>query len=113
MSERNEALGLAYKQLCEELSGALYDEDPAGMGRSAGAPRDEYDGEAARMAAALRGVRSLEEIASRLRSTFGECSPSLLERVERAFAKFRIRSDPAVRTHDNEWRPCADDHEGS
>jgi hypothetical protein len=97
---RNEALALAYKQLWRELSSALYDEDPIGMGSKAGAPLDEYNGPAARLASALSDVRSREEIASYLQSRFGECSSTLLERVERALAKFRMRSDTAVRTHD-------------
>jgi hypothetical protein len=101
MKARNKALALAYKLLCEELSGALYDEDPAGMGSTAGAPLDEYDGVAARIASALPNVRSREEIASHLQSTFWGCSPALLERVEKTLAKFRMKSDTAVRTLDD------------
>jgi hypothetical protein len=89
MSARNEALASAYKVLCEELSATLYDEDPAGMGSTVGAPRDEYDGQAARIAAALRSTRSRKDVASYLEKSFSKCSPALIERVERSLAKFR------------------------
>jgi hypothetical protein len=101
MSTRNEALASAYKELCEELSATLYDVDPAGMGSTVGAPREEYDGQAARIAAALRGSRSREEIASHLEKSFGECSAALVERVERSLAKSRMKSNTAIRTHRN------------
>src|SRR5438132_6100459 len=99
MNSRNEALTSAYVQLCDELSATLYDEDPSGMGSTAGAPRDEYDGEAARIAAALRNSRSRDEIASHLEKSYGNCSPALIDRVERAIAKFRMKSETAVRMH--------------
>lgn len=98
MSARNEALALAYKQLCEELSAALYDEDPASMGSTVGAPRDEYDGEAARLASLLRDSRSRDEVTLHLHKMFGDHSESLVERVDKALAKFRIRSETAKRT---------------
>jgi hypothetical protein len=97
VSARNESLSHAYTQLCEELSAALYEEDPASMGSSVGAPLDEYDGEAARLASALRESRSTEEITLHLRDMFGECSESLAERVRKALAKFRMRSETVRR----------------
>src|SRR6266571_1349841 len=100
MSALNEALSLAYKQLCEELSGALYDEDPASMGSTVGAPRNEYDGEAARLASALRDTRTRNEVALHLYKMFGDCSESLVERVDKALAKFRMRSETARQTSD-------------
>jgi hypothetical protein len=95
---RNEAMARAYKQLLNELSAILYEEDPASMGSTVGAPLDEYDGPAARLAAALHEVRARDEIASRLREMFGDCSESLAERVDRALAKFRMLSETARRT---------------
>lgn len=97
MNARNEALARAYKQLCEELSAALYDEDPASMGSTVGAPHDEYNEEAARLASALRNSRSRDDITLHLREIFGDCSESLAERVDKALAKFRIRSETARR----------------
>jgi hypothetical protein len=38
VNARNEAMAHAYRQLCEELSAALYEEDPASMGSAVGAP---------------------------------------------------------------------------
>jgi hypothetical protein len=100
VNARNEAMAHAYRQLCEELSAALYEEDPASMGSAVGAPHDEYDGEAARLASKLRDVRSRDEILSHLRELFGTCSEPLAERVDKALAKFRLRTETARRTTD-------------
>jgi hypothetical protein len=102
MSASNEALKSAYKELSEELSAILYDEDPAGMGSTVGAPRDEYDGLAARIAVALRGVRSREKVTSYLEESLGKCSTDLVERIDKALAKFRLKTQTAVRTRRSE-----------
>jgi hypothetical protein len=47
-------LSQAYEELHASLSAILYEEDPLGAGSSVGSPNDEYDGEAARLAASLR-----------------------------------------------------------
>ena len=85
-------LARAYQQLCDELSRVLYEEDPARMGKSIGAPRDEYDGEAARLATGLRNTTSRDQIEQLLQQVFHTTSTTLVERVERAMTKFRWRT---------------------
>lgn len=99
MTARNQALTPAYKELCKELSASLYNEDPAGMGTTVGAPGDEYDGEAARIAAALRNIRSREEIGAYLKQTYGKCSGALIDQVEGALIRFRTKSETATQEH--------------
>jgi hypothetical protein len=53
-SARERLLSQAYEELQASLSAILYEEDPLGAGSSVGSPNDEYDGEAARLAASLR-----------------------------------------------------------
>ena len=84
----------AYQQFCSELSRVLYEEDPARMGTSVGAPHDEYDGEAVRLAAALRDARSDEQVERVLIQAFHGAPARLVERVGRALTKFRWRTMP-------------------
>lgn len=79
----------AYQELQSELSRVLYEEDPAGIGKTIGSPLDEYDGEAGRLAAALRPDASRHEIESVLEQLFHTRSTVLTERVKRAITKFR------------------------
>lgn len=51
---REKRLSQAYEELHATLSAILYEEDPLGAGSSVGSPYDEYDHEAARLAASLR-----------------------------------------------------------
>lgn len=92
MNRSKKDLARAYEQLCDELRTVLYEEDPARMGKSIGAPRDEYDGEAVRLATALRNTRSRDQIEQLLRQIFHTTSTTLVERVERAMTKFRWRT---------------------
>jgi hypothetical protein len=94
----NQALASAYKEFCAELSATLYDEDPAGMGSTSGAPRNEYDGVAQKIAASLRDIRSREEITPCLEKFFDAWTPSLVDRIERALAKFRLKVRTAIKT---------------
>jgi aryl-alcohol dehydrogenase-like predicted oxidoreductase len=52
-SAREKQLSRAYEELHAALSAILYEEDPLGAGSSVNSPTDEYDGEAARLAASL------------------------------------------------------------
>lgn len=96
MKTRNEALTRAYEALCQELNIALYEEDPASMGSSVGAPRDEYAAEAARLAATIKSSGSPDEVESHLREMFAATSDALVQRVEQALAKFRMQSREAM-----------------
>ena len=53
-SAREKRLSRAYAELHAALNAILYEEDPLGAGSSVGSPDDEYEGEAARLAASLR-----------------------------------------------------------
>ena len=53
-SAREKLLSQVYEELHASLSAILYEEDPLGAGSSVGSPSDEYDHEAARLAASLR-----------------------------------------------------------
>jgi hypothetical protein len=92
MTKSRKELALAYERLCDELSRVLYEEDPARIGKSIGAPRDEYNEEAARLATALRTVSSRDEIEQVLQQVFHTKSTALVERVERAMTKFHWRT---------------------
>lgn len=77
----------AYSALCSELAVALREEDPSRARREATA--DRYDTEAARLAIQLRGVGTRAEVRWVIRRMFGSCSPTLLDRIERALERFR------------------------
>ena len=77
----------AYSALCSELAVALREEDPSRARREATA--DRYDTEAARLAIQLRGVGTRAEVRWMIRRMFGSCSPTLLDRIERAPERFR------------------------
>lgn len=90
---RTKLLTSAYREFKEALSRALYEEDPAGMGASVGAPLDEYDAEAARLAVALRNCVSRKDVAEALTTMFGSAPVPLIERVFAAMLRFRADSD--------------------
>jgi hypothetical protein len=92
MDRSSQALGRAYQQFCQELSNVLYEEDPALMGKSIGAPLDEYGAEAARLAAALKNAQSSGEIERVVVGVVRQVTPLLLQRIERAVTKFRWRT---------------------
>lgn len=95
---RNDALVAAYERFHRELSNVLYECDPASMGSSIAAPRDEYDMEAARLAAALNSVKDEREICALLLKSFGVCNQPLLEGVEKALRRFKLDTETAKRT---------------
>ena len=88
-SVRTKTLRMAYRALIEDLSRALYEEDPAGMGASAGAPLDEYDDAAARVAVALRNCESRTDVAAALTAMFGSAPDPLVDRVLAAQMRFK------------------------
>lgn len=90
MKATHETLTRAYEALCEELNTALYEEDPASMGSNVGAPRDEYAAEAARLAVNVRSSSSRADVERELLKMFGVAPSPLLERVEKALAKFKM-----------------------
>lgn len=92
MSRTVKETARAYEQFCDELSNVLYDEDPAAIGKSISAPRDEYDGLAARLATALKNASSRDQVAAILEQFFQTRSMRLITRVERALTKFRWRT---------------------
>jgi hypothetical protein len=98
MSAQKDAMLAAYKQFHKELSEALYDEDPGGMGSSVGAPMDEYDGEAAKLAASLRDSSQLSDVATHLRQSFGCAPTALVQRVSKALTMFNLKCETARRT---------------
>ena len=92
MTKSKRELVQAYRALCNELSGILYEEDPAGIGKSIGTPDDEYDSEAADLASALKDATSREQIERVVLQTFRATSPALVARVERAVTQFRMKT---------------------
>lgn len=91
MKSREETLRSAYIEFCRELSKLLYEEDPAMMGRTVGAPPDEYDSEAARLASSLRDAQTRDQVSLRLQEMFGPISDAVVTRVDDALAVFRRR----------------------
>ena len=57
MTRSKKDLVRAYRQFCDELSKVLCEEDPLGIGSQICTPEDEYDDEAAHLAADLKGVQ--------------------------------------------------------
>src|SRR5438874_1550994 len=78
---REKVLTDAYLELHSTLSGILYDEDPLGAGSSVGSPRDEYDDEAARLAALLRQTEGDSRTSLDRMFDAGEQTEQLAERV--------------------------------
>ncbi|HEY3787048.1 MAG TPA: hypothetical protein VGL55_17390 [Steroidobacteraceae bacterium] len=83
----------AYAALCAELGGALREEDPSRTHGGTDSPADRYDSEAARLAVDLRTVATRAEVRFVIRRTFGSCSPTLLDRIERALERFRLATE--------------------
>jgi hypothetical protein len=98
MRPRQKALSLAYEQFRAELSAILYHEDPVSIGDAIGAPQDEYDAEAARLAAAIRSMRTRTEVAEQLHHMFGTTTDILSDKVYRAVRKFQIRAETDQRS---------------
>ena len=73
---REKLLSQAYDELHASLSAILYEEDPLCAGKSVGSPNDEYEGEAARLAASLRQTDG--DARTALRRVFGEGDEVLL-----------------------------------
>jgi len=69
--ERDRQLSDAYHQLQTEITTALYNADPEGMGRSVGAPEDEYSGAAATLCSRLKGAISRGDVRRALETIFG------------------------------------------
>lgn len=98
MKSRNEALSAAYKRFHRELSSLLYEIDPASMGASIGAPKNEYDGMAARLAAVLRDIQDDTAIDTLLFEALGVRDEALVAGVAKALRRFRLDTQTATRT---------------
>lgn len=85
---REEHLSSAYSLLHAELSDIFYNEDPDGMGVTAGAPDDEYSPEVSRLIPRLQGVRDRKAVAGVVRQMFPTAGESLINRVFDAWARF-------------------------
>lgn len=76
----------------------LYEEDPLGAGSSVSSPSDEYDHEAARLAASLRQTNG--DAQTSLNQVFGEgdealCTEQLPARVSDAWRAFSEKIAPS------------------
>jgi len=97
-SAREKLLSQAYEELHASLSAILYEEDPLGAGSSVGSPPDEYDHEAARLAASLRQTDGNTRTA--LSQVFGEGDEALFTeqlpaRVSDAWRAFSEKIAPS------------------
>ena len=78
--------GLRYRELLDLISRVIADWDPHAL-RAAGAPRDEFDAEVARIATAVSRVQSAEEAANVVSRVFSSsftpqsCTPEACARV--------------------------------
>jgi hypothetical protein len=68
---REGKLSDAYSRLHKELTSVLYNVDPGGMGRTVGAPEDEYSGIATTLCNSLRGTASSDDVRGVLERIFG------------------------------------------
>jgi hypothetical protein len=91
-SAREKVLTEAYVELHAALSEILYEEDPLGAGISVGSPRDEYEGEAARLAALLRQTDGDARASVDRMFDATEQSEQLRERVNVAWQTFASRT---------------------
>jgi hypothetical protein len=96
-SAREKRLSEAYAELHAGLSAILYEEDPLGAGSSVGSPDDEYEGEAARLAASLRQTNG--DARTALAQVFGDGDGALVtERLPvRVSEAWRLFSDKIAR----------------
>ena len=97
-SARQKLLSQAYEKLHASLSAILYEEDPLGAGSSVGSPSDEYDHEAARLAASLRQTNG--DARTALNRVFGEGDEALWTeqlpaRVSEAWRAFSEKIAPS------------------
>ena len=69
--QRERQLSDAYGQLHREITTALYNANPESMGRSVGAPEDEYSGVATMLCSRLRGATSRDDVRRVLETIFG------------------------------------------
>jgi hypothetical protein len=68
---RDDKLSDAYSRLHEALTSVLYNVDPEGMGRTVGAPEDEYSGIATTLCNSLRGTANSDDVRGVLETIFG------------------------------------------
>lgn len=95
---REKLLSQAYEELHASLSAILYEQDPLGAGSSVGSPSDEYDQEAARLAASLRQTNG--DARTALSRVFGEGDEALWTerlpaRVSEAWRAFSEKIAPS------------------
>ena len=85
---REERLSKAYTKLHAQLCEIFYNEDPDGMGVSAGAPDDEYSPEVSNLIPRLRDLSDREAVARVVREIFPKASDSLTDQVFDAWTSF-------------------------
>ncbi len=85
---RKERLSSAYSTLHEELLNILYDEDPEGMGVTAGTPDDEYSPEVSKLIPRLQRTAGRDAVAGVVLEMFPAASNSLINEVSDAWARF-------------------------
>lgn len=86
----------AWQGLRDDLSRALYEYDPEGMGSSVGAPDDEYDGGAIDLIRGLQGQRSRESVAQVVRGLWPEATDELVTVVEQTWHEYTERALPGA-----------------
>jgi len=82
----------AWEELRDELSRALYEHDPEGMGSSVGAPANEYDKGAIELIRGLGGRRSTGSVTGVVRDLWPEAGDDLVARVEQAWLRYVDRT---------------------
>ena len=75
----NKELKRRYPRRLAAVSRILYDFDPEGMGRSADAPLDEYDGQAVALLRGLWAARTASDASQLIRRSYPEAEQDLLD----------------------------------
>jgi hypothetical protein len=78
-----------YNQFLEAVTTLLYDLDPDGIGRSIGAPPDEYRAAAARFLPRLSRAGTASEAAEEIRRLFPTAEPALIHALWAAQQRFK------------------------
>lgn len=91
---RNQELRFAYAKALDKLMQILYEEDPSAMGRSIGAPLDEYSSEAQILMVALRNVSSRDDAVDVLKESFPNVTETLVDRVFDCWKAFEGSAGP-------------------
>jgi hypothetical protein len=92
---RQDRLKAAYAAAHQRLTSILYRVDPEGMGRSVGAPDDEYSHVATRLMTGLKDAATVEDVRAAITAMYLDAADELIDQVLEVWHDFRAKTASA------------------